>query len=444
MTNLLLVPVQASVSLLGSLASLMRPPAGKSIAESFYLQTKKTEDSLGDVAAAAFRAGDDIQRTVLGFLARSVSTQALHPAHWTDSFMQVVRQGEDATRLFESSSERDLAVQQVRNTIAVFNLVKNIRERLGEVPGAPLPLLDLVEKAYALGEYPDLWAVEGLGHDYAKSVWTGSFSQQGIMCSGLAALLPEKSLTMMHAGLGLCFAEQLMETITPYSDPARIQETIEGHVNLCRQNSRPGYAGCAIESLGLVTRTWHPRMVGPVDAQLQRMPEDERGYFWHGLGRALYFSPSHLVPSLFSPWSIVDQEACDDLSRKSARAGIAWATVLVNMRHPRILLSLLHNRAGQIRQDDSFANGVASCVTMSSDTTPGSSVLREFLAYSPPACNQMVASLWEEQIRRPAAAAVQLYQPVLHATGHLEEVFRYRPLDAVVSALDSTHAGRNT
>jgi len=35
--------------------------------------------------------------------------------------------------------------------------------------------------------------------------------------------MPEKSLTMMHAGLGLCLAESLMKQLTPDSSVAETE-----------------------------------------------------------------------------------------------------------------------------------------------------------------------------------------------------------------------------
>ena len=48
-----------------------------------------------------------------------------------------------------------LLLEQARNNIEVYNLVKQVGERLEIVPGAPLDLVRLVRKAYDLGPYAD-------------------------------------------------------------------------------------------------------------------------------------------------------------------------------------------------------------------------------------------------------------------------------------------------
>ena len=410
------------------------------LAESLYVETKRTEDSLTDIAGAAFRFGDELQRGLAGLLYRAGSA-GTDANYWAKLVRHLTWQIEEFAKAFENEEERDLVIQQARNTLQVFNLVRNVRGALGVRPDQQVSLIDLVKRAYALGDYPDIWAVEGIGHDFAQSVWSGSLSQEGLMKEGAADALPVESLAMMHAGMGICFAERLMKTVTPYSDPPKVRRTVESFIGLCRNNSRPGYAGCAIESLGLVTRTWHPRMVGVLDCQLLTMAPCVREYFWHGVGRALYFSPSHLLPPLFSPWAAVDCEARDTAAKQNARSGLSWATMLVNLRHPRIMLSLLDKQSAEIDRDDAFANGVASSVAVAADTTPGDPVIRRFLAYRP-TCHQAIAKIWEAKIRQPAAVAVERYQPVLRATGHLEDVFRYQPLPALMDALESGGGSR--
>ena len=75
--------------------------------------------------------------------------------------------------------------------------------------------------------------------------------------------MPEKSLTMMHAGLGLALAESLMKQLTLESSTQEIERVLKAFIKLCNNNSRPGYVGCALESLGLVTRCFNYAMVGP-------------------------------------------------------------------------------------------------------------------------------------------------------------------------------------
>jgi len=64
---------------------------------------------------------------------------------------------------------------------------------------------------------------------------------------------------MMHAGLGLGLAESLMKQLTPDSSKKETERVVRAFIKLCQNNSRPGYVGCALESLGLVTRCFTTR-----------------------------------------------------------------------------------------------------------------------------------------------------------------------------------------
>src|SRR5258708_6162936 len=140
------------------------------------------------------------------------------------------------------------AVQNQHNNsdmlFAAFRLVENASQLLALPPlGQYFDLGKAVEAAYALGQFPDLWAVEGLGHDYALRLWGKSKAIRGILTEGQARDLPDKCLTMMHAGLGLAFAQQLMKRITPDSPAADIQSVLLDFVTLVKNNSRKGYEG---------------------------------------------------------------------------------------------------------------------------------------------------------------------------------------------------------
>src|SRR5260370_25802544 len=189
----------------------------------------------------------------------------------------------ETRRVFSSVENVRLGWEELKNNVEVFNLVRNASQLLA-IPrsGQDFDLRKAVEAAYALGEFPDLWAVEGLGHDYALTFWGKSKPIRGILTEGQAKTLPDKSLTMMHAGMGLAFAEKLMDTITPYSAPSQIRGVLREYVTLVKDNSRKGYEGAAYESLGLVTRFWHAQMVNIVVQPIQEVEPEAAGYLCHG------------------------------------------------------------------------------------------------------------------------------------------------------------------
>src|SRR5262249_25642863 len=148
---------------------------------------------------------------------------------------------------------------------------------------------------------------------------------------------------------------------TPQGEISRMVAEV---VRLDRENSLPGCVGAAYESLGLVTRSMHPTMVAAVDRAVREVAPEVRGYFWHGVGRALYFWLFNFLPC--SDWQIFQmaaRAAPDESARLNACAGAAWTFVLVNQRQPRILADLVVKPHGrELARDGGFTNGVASAV----------------------------------------------------------------------------------
>src|SRR5262249_1760154 len=118
-------------------------------------------------------------------------------------------------------------VQQAKNTREIFMLVRNNPETLGIPASGEIDLAYFVDKAHKPGPFENIWTVEGLGHVYAQRTWilkhNVSEDAHGIMIEGQAARLPEYTLTMMHAGMGLCFAESLIKQITVDSSTQEVE-----------------------------------------------------------------------------------------------------------------------------------------------------------------------------------------------------------------------------
>ncbi|MBI3934389.1 MAG: hypothetical protein HY316_06825 [Acidobacteria bacterium] len=339
-----------------------------------------------------------------------------------------------------------IAWQNAKNNAEIIQLVAHVSAVLPP-PGTEAPLFSLVEKCYALGTFPALWAIEGLGHWYADSFYQRNPSSneepRELLSSSRVEGLPEKSLTMLHAGIGMSFAKRNLAALKASSPASEIRTAAGKVVDLCRNSSRPGYAGCASESLGLASRFLHgTKMVRALDEQLAQMGEktgeDLVGYLWHGAGRAMYFSPPNFMPAWHTPWRAVQMcrtEPPHDLGRRSAAAGFAWAITLVNMRFPVIMETLLKYHGEEFLKDDAFANGVMSSLIMRYDITPDDSVLAAYRQHRPAASDKRLADLWQELVKAPAEKALTQIYPDLKQHRKIEEVFRYQDLAALVASL---------
>jgi hypothetical protein len=431
-----------AMSLFGAeqFANVLSARRSERTGEAFYTVTQAATEELGDILWAAYQVGDQLQRSSVNLLFDFATLRAFNPSYASRLAEEFARQSAETVRALAPGENLSLAYQEFRNNYEVYNLVKHVHERLHIPSEGDYPLAELVGRAYALGAYPDLWAVEGLGHDYAASLIERGAPVRNILTDERARVLPAKSLTMMHAGIGLAFAERLMKRVTPYSERAHARAVLTEFVTLCRDNSRPGYVGAAYESLGLVTRTWHAQTVSLVDSVLSEVEPEAVGYFWHGAGRALYFLPIYFVPGLLSPWVAAEQEPPREDARLNMKAGLAWATTVVNVRQPRIMESLLRRDGARLARDAGFTNGLMSSLIMGYDITPGDPFIESFCAFRPDARDAAAVERWERMVAQPCREALQQIYPVLREHERLGEVFHYQDLSALAARLRQTRA----
>jgi hypothetical protein len=411
----------------------------KTFSGQLYRSTKRTVEKFGDPAAVMFIAGDEYQTKAVDMMFDVLTLKAMDPAYWVKVTDHLLTQGKlaaDATL----GQQEGIHSQQAKNTRNVFTLVRNNPERIGIPKSGEFDLATFMDKAYAIGDYENIWSVEGLGHVYSLRTWDlqwdCSEDAHGILIDGQAASMPDKSLTMMHAGLGLCLAESLMKQLTPDSSTKETERVLKAFIKLCQNNSRPGYVGCALESLGLVTRCFNYPMVGLVEKVLADINETAWEFFWRGAGRALYFSPGHMVQPLYSPWIAAEAEAPNDRVLNILKAGISWPTNIVNMKKPAIFEDLIKRRGEEEEEAGTIAHGVGASTTMAMDITPNHPLVKEYLAYVPASSDQKVKDRWKKMVHDPVYKAVHRYQPVLKAHNMMDQVFRFQDLDALVDRLD--------
>jgi hypothetical protein len=418
-----------------------QPPT---VAGQLYHKTKKTAEKFGDPAAVAFIAGDEYLSKAVDVVFNVVSSPRGYKPYWSNLPGELGTQAGLAAAAVGPNSA--LYTQQAKNTRYIFVLVRNNPEEIGIPKSGEFDLAFYMDKAYGIGDFENIWSVEGLGHVYSQRTWilkhNVSEDAHGILIDGQAASMPEKSLTMMHAGLGLCIAESLMKQLTLDSSTQDVERVLKTFIKLCNNNSRPGYVGCALESLGLVTRCFNYPMTGLVQRVLADVDSIAWEFFWRGAGRALYFSPGHMMQPLFSPWIAAEMEAPNERAFKILKAGISWPTNIVNMRHPEIFEDLIKRRGAAEEHEGTIRHGVAASTTMAMDITPNHPVVKSYLEYKPKSTDQKIQALWEKLVHEPVYRAVHRYQPILKRHKMLDQVFRFQDLDALVDRLEPSEAGK--
>jgi hypothetical protein len=409
----------------------------RSIQELFYEtgEAAKKDFRTNTLLFGAFQLGDKAQSAFTDLVSDAMTLKVLNPSYMMDVMSGLVQGSTDAVTSVASTDARALLVEQFQNTGDVLGFVNDVDAPEELSADGTYPLTEKADKFYARGDYPALWLVEGLGERYARAHMANGREVRDLLTSGKGAALPEKAQLMMHAGMGIAFAKDALDDLTPWSSETTVKDALRRFLQLVRQNSMPGYEGAALESLGLVAQTWYAQLVRLITDQLLALDADATEFFWHGAGRAMYFSPMYMLPGL-SPWDAADREPPDDTARRNARAGVAWAFTIVNVRQPRITAQFLRHRADRIADNDAYANGVYSTLIMAGDMVPGHKYVSEFCRFQPDADETALVSSWAQHIGHEAGDKVDRYRQALKAHHQLGEVFRYHDLPQFVADLD--------
>jgi hypothetical protein len=418
-------------------------PDARSVQTTLDILTKEAYSQLGNLGQTVFFFGDGVQRATVDGIFNLFLPQTYTPANLLRLISIAEKQAIRISELVTSPEIAELAIQELRNKLEVFVLVKGLGTILQLPQEQFLPLPPLVEKAYSqLNPFQVLWGIEGLGHYYADSYWRTFGPPTGLLLEKNVTV-PAKSLLMLHAGIGLCFGDRLLgvenPTLTSNSPLSEFRAVVEKFAELTQANARPGYLGAVIESLGLVTRDFYPDMLASVSQAVAEVVPEWEGFFWHGAGRALYFSRRYFLPALSTVWSGIDAQTHSVPLRLTAMAGLSWAVVLVNMRQPPIVAAALQNFIVNSPLQDGFVNGLQSTTIMRQDTTPDAPFIRSFYHFRP--SNPRLAAPWERLVAVPGWRALDKYYPVLKASNVLGEVFQYQDLDELVGGLESNPVG---
>ncbi len=343
--------------------------------------------------------------------------------------------------LFIPGLKASTVYTEAKNKSWIMSMVNNLEQGFPSL-GSFDPMKELkglVEKCYAMGDFASVWSVEGLGLYHIEAMRAKNMPIKNALTNPALNDLPLKSMTMLHAGIGLSFGRSSLKGLTAQSSPEELRKALENFIQLVRDNSRKGYAGCAYESLGLVSLILHnPEMARALDRELAKFNPEVATYMWRGAGRALYFHPKHFIPGFKSPWRGIPkcrQIAPHETARKNLRAGVAWPTTIVNMRQPEVMESVLLFQGENDPDREPFVNGVMSTLVMRYDTSPEDPYIKKFIEHKPDPGNALLCRLWERDIKKTCETAINEIHPVLKANDAIEEVFHFQDLPALAAKL---------
>jgi hypothetical protein len=343
--------------------------------------------------------------------------------------------------LFIPGQNARIAYREARNKSWIMSLVNNLEQGFPPL-GTFEPMLELprmVDRCYEMGDFPAVWGVEGLGLYHVEACKSKHIPLKNILSVPPLDKLRLDSMTMLHAGIGLSAARGCLTGLTAGSPPAQLRKALEQFITICRDNSRPGYLGCAFESLGLVSLVLHnPDMARALDRELATLDPVVATFMWRGAGRALYFHPAHFIPGIHCAWRGIAKSraiAPHETARQNLRAGVAWPTTIVNIRDPEVMERVLLYQGENDPDRDLFVNGVMSSMVMRYDTSPNDPTIRPFIDHRPDPGNALLCRLWKRDIKEPIEMAINEVHPVLKANDAIDEVFHYQSLTDLVTRL---------
>jgi hypothetical protein len=352
----------------------------------------------------------------------------------------------DSVDIFKAMTPRgdgQIAWHELQNKLQSFYMFEHVDSVLNLPANVRPTLPELLNKASHLGPFLSVWAAEGIGHYYSDWHLAQGRDPNQLLCGENNQNLPLTSLIPLHAGVGLSLAEWSLSATD--GNHTEIGALINNFIELCGNNVRTGFYGEAYESLGLASRTLYPHLIDEIDLCLSRMDDALLAYFWHGVGRAIYFAPTNFPPFRNAPWKAVEmcmREPSHKVGQNNALAGFAWALTLVNMRQPEVMATFLKHHEKDIGENDAFANGVCSAALIWQDSSPASADLDAFRDYEPDQSDPSLVELWDKYVRQSCKNALQ-YHPSVTKHSALGEVFRYQDFPQFIQSLERTRKHLN-
>ena len=368
-----------------------------------------------------YKSGNHIQSRILDVVSRLMEPQSWAPRSMIKTALDLGRQSAKFFSYLDPHPEGKIAWDEFNNKLQAFSLFKFADTVINRAPQGHWSLPELVDRALQLGDYSSVWVIEGLGSYYADLQLKHGGLPDHLLSDVQSRMLPAAGVLPLHTGMGLVFAESVLQAM---NDATPQPVLLDRLVALCRNNSQEGYWGAVFEALGLVARNLYPHLITSIDLHL-RQNEELLAYFWHGIGRGLYFVPTNFFPFHSAPWRAFDmclREPPHETGRHNTVAGLAWALTLVNIRQPEIVAAFLKHHEKDMGEGDAVANGICSAMMIWRDSSPNDRYLNALAQYQP---DSFLTPLWQKFVKESSDLA-RTYYPVLKTQQRLGELFRYQ------------------
>lgn len=337
------------------------------------------------------------------------------------TWLELICSAEEIAAIIPGRTNR-LAWLEFQNKLRAFYFFEHSDTVVGSSPEGGFDIRGALAQLSRLEKWDSVWAAEGIGRQYAS---LGPMGALHSLESNAASI--EKYLVPLHTGMGLSFAEAALQGAA--CGERTIAESLDQFYDLCRLHSHEGFVEAAYEVLGLVARTLFPHLVARIDGALAQSDPEKLPYFWHGIGRGMYFLPTGFFPGDWPTWramQIALEEPPHALGQLNATAGVAWAFTLVNMRQPEILAAFFESYGEAMRYSDAVANGIRSAFVIWLHCAPDDPHWHSLSESS--AIDQITDSrFWEQYVYESCVFAAR-FSKIAAERHQLGKMFHYRPL----------------
>jgi len=261
-------------------------------------------------------------------------------------------------------------------------------------------LAALVAAAYRDRPEDAVWITEGLACFVAdrRGPASGAATDRALLAD-----LPPPALVPAHAGLGLSIAWRHLRELAAERSSDAARKCLERIADEAEASAREGFVETTLESLGFAARLLAPGQVPDLARHLATVDPRLPRCFWHGLGRALYFTPASFLPrkdSVGKAFRSVRRETSAGAARESAIEGLAWPLLLVNLRTPEVVAGALANHP-ELADSDPFRRGLEAALEIWHRAAASPTALVELQRYEPAAESPGAARQWIRRVREP-------------------------------------------
>ena len=296
---------------------------------------------------------------------------------------------------------------ELSNKISAYRLFASANRYIGPDEDKPVAALYRIAE---MDPYSRMWTTEGVGW-HLGTCWLREGKDHLFKAD---EVIPASAIPLL-TGACLALAEAALAGVVNGDLTSMLAQFRERRHELCPD----GFEDLALEALGLMAITLYPHVPRAIEDLLRE--SEDLAFFWHGVGRGLYFSPLGMLPvGAARRWLMKECQTLSrsDLGNENALSGFAWATTLVNMHSPEVLERCAED-LGAAASTAAFQNGVASAISFWLAAAPGQSLPDSIAGYYP---KQPAA--FDDAFATPARLANRQH-PTEEKTQRLTKLFRY-------------------